>query len=60
MKAPIKTDFVLHAMVWVMVALLSSWVTVYFCDSESKDSTKENQCPQPTIVIIKETIHVEK
>ena len=50
-----KQDFVLIGMICVMVAILSSLATLYFCDVPMEDSAKE---PQPIIVVIKETVHV--
>ena len=51
----VKHDFILIGMIGVLVIILSSWVTLYFCGVESTDSTKENQ---PIIVVIKETVNV--
>lgn len=51
----VKHDFILIGMIGVLVIILSSWVTLYFCGVESTDSTKENQ---PIIIVIKETVNV--
>ena len=49
-----KHDFVLIGLICVLVAMLSSWITLAFIPV-SVDSSKENQ---PINIVIKETVYV--
>lgn len=52
-----NTDYVLHGLIYVMVAVVTCWITLAYTESLNQP-TEPVTCAQPTLVVIKETVNV--